>query len=396
MISARKKNGEAATTNNSSLLKQNGGNSDHFSPFPDPSVSGVELVELKSIQSKSSMDKLGKEKVDSEDASKDPLLLVDTRSTRSWSSLPFGSAAAAGSHIDRSASGGEWGDMLDYFSRKKKQTLAPENFENMWSKGRDYNGKDTQITNHVHPGSSIKRSDAVNSSKVFAKQKERHNIASAERGVILPGSNVRPQSETMYISADSNMSTPPPLTSDEDDEEQKLMETELLSSSQSSSGDEEDRVTGLDSPTTKVWDGRTNRSSGVSHIRHPLEGLEGKKGKKGNRGQYQKLHRQQSGRKRSRLGSQKVPLWQEVERTNFLPGDGKDVHPLKPNVKDDDSSDDYDMEIVGRLQSGTTASSSASSLPGSFTSTVNSPQTAFLDDTFFKLRCEVVKVIISY
>ncbi|XP_021737939.1 uncharacterized protein LOC110704463 [Chenopodium quinoa] len=390
VISARKKNGEAASTNNSSLSKQNGGTSDHFSPFPDPSVSGVELVQLKSSQSTKSMDKLDREKVHSEDASKDPLLLVDTRSTRSWSSLPLGSTVAAGNHIDRSSSGGEWGDMLDYFSRKKKQALAPEHFENMWSKGRDYNDKDTQTVNHVHPESSIRRSDAVNSSKAIAKQKESgRNSASAERGIILPGSSMRPQSETMYIHADSNMLTPPPLTSDEDDEHNmSLDETDMLSSSQSSSGDEENRVTGLDSPTTKVWDGRTNRSSGVSHIRHPLEGLEGKKGK--GRRQHQKLHRQQSGRKRSRLGSQKVPLWQEVERSSFLPGDGQDVHPLKPNVKDDDSSDDYDMEIMGRLQSGTTASSSASLLPGSFTSSVSSPQTAFLGDTFFKLRCEVL------
>lgn len=390
VLSARKKNGDSATTNYSSLVKQNGDTSDHFSPFPDPSDTGVELVELKNSQSKSSLDKLNGEEVDNKDASKDPLLSVDARSTRSWNSLPLGSAAAAGSDIVRSTSGGEWGDMLDYFSRKKTQALAPEHFENLWSKGKNYNSKDTQAVNHVHQNSSV-RSDSVSSSKVIAKQKESgHKIA--ERG-ILPGSSMRPQSETMCILADRNTLTPPPLTSDEDDVEHKLMsldESESVTSSQSSSGDEENRVTGLDSPTTIVWDGRTNRNSGITHIHHPLEGLEGKKGRRANRGQYQRLHRQQSGRKRSRLGSQKVPLWQEVERTSFLSGDGQDIHPLKPNVKDDDSSDDYDMEIMGRLQSGTTASSSASSLPGSFTSSANSSQTAFLGDTFFKLRCEVL------
>lgn len=394
VMSARKGKGGAATANDSSLSKQNGSTSDDFSPFPDPSVTGVELVDFKGSQSKSSVDKLTGKKVESEVASKDPLLSVDARSTRSWSSFPLGSAAAADSHVDRSTSGGEWGDMLDYFSRRKTKALAPEHFESVWSKGRNYSSKDTQAANHVHQSPSSRSSDAVNSSVVVAEQKEsRLKIASAERGVSLPGSNMRPQSETMCILADTNTLTPPPLTSDEDAEEHKLMaldETESISSSQNSSADEENRVTGLDSPTTKVWDGRTNRNSGVSHIRHPLEGLEGKKGRRAKKGKYQRLHRQQSGRKRSRLGSEKAPLWQEVERTSFLPGDGQDIHPLRPIVKDDGSSDDYDTEIMGRLQSGTSASSSASLLPGSFTSSVNSTQSTFLGDNFFKLRCEVL------
>ncbi|KAL2928516.1 Sorting nexin-13 [Bienertia sinuspersici] len=388
VLSMKKGSGEAATENNSSLSLQNEDTSNP-SPFPDPSTSGVELVELKNIQSNGSIDKLDGNKLGSEDAFKDPLLSVDARSTRSWSSFPLGSAAAGNGQIERSASGGEWGDMLDYFSRRKTQALAPEHFENLWSKGRNYSSKDT-AANHVHQNSSTRTTNAVNSSKL--KQKESGlKIASVERNINLPGSNMRPQSETMYIHADNNTLTPPPLTSDEDDEEHRHIsfdETDSVSSSQISSGDEDNRVTGLDTPTTKVWDGRTNRKSGVLHIRHPLEGLEGKKGRRANKGQNQRLHRQQSGRKRSRLASQKGLLWQEVERTSFLSGIGQDIHPLKPNVKDDDSSDDYDTETIGRLQSGTTASSSASSLPG--TSSVNSPQTAFLGDTFFKLRCEVL------
>ncbi|CAO2815390.1 unnamed protein product [Amaranthus hypochondriacus] len=394
VISAKKRNGGGATANDSSLLNQNGDISDNFSPFPDPSTTGVELVELKSNQSKSSINDLSGEKVDNNDASKDPLLSVDARSTRSWSSLPMGPAAAASSNIDRSASGGEWGDMLDYISHKKTRALAPEHFENMWSKGRNYNDEAETVSHILPRDPSIRRSNAVNSSNINIKQKESAlKTASVERGVILRGSNLRPQSETMYIHADRNTLSPPPLTSDEDDEERKLMLLDETNSesSQSSSGDEENRVTGLDSPTTKVWDGRTNRNSGISHIHHPLEGLEGKKGKRTNKGQHQRLHRQQSGRKRSRLGSQKTSLWQEVERTSFLSGDGQDLHPLKTNVKDDDSSDDYDMETMGRLQSGTTASSSAASLlPGSFASSANSPQSTFLGDTFFKLRCEVL------
>lgn len=388
VVSVKNKNKGASTANNGPSSKENGlplVSSDDFSPFPDPSASGVELVSLKSVQSKSSTDKnrekVNKEKnseeVNSEDSSKDPLLSVDTRSSRSWSSFAPNSLEAGGSQIERSSSGGEWGDMLDYFSRRKTQALTPEHFENMWSKGRDYKSKDVQGGDPVHQ-SSVVRSSAINSSNAVPGQ---------ERGAKLtPAGNVKPHTAR-------HTSMPPPVTSDGEEEEHKLTaldETESRSSSHNSSEDEKNSVTGLDSPTTIVWAGRVNRSSGASHIRHPLESLDGKKARRTSRGHNQKLDRQHSGRKRSRLGSQKVPVWQEAERTSFLSGDGQDTHPLKQNVKDDDSSDDYDMEITGRLQSGSTASSSASSLPGTFSLAVNSPQSAFLGDTFFKLRCEVL------
>ncbi|KAJ8452051.1 hypothetical protein Cgig2_016632 [Carnegiea gigantea] len=388
VVSAKNKNKGASTANNGPSSKENGlrlVSSDDFSPFPDPSASGVELVSLKSTQSKSSTDKnrekVSKEKnseeVNSEDSSKDPLLSVDTRSSRSWSAFAPNSLEAGGSQIERSSSGGEWGDMLDYFSRRKTQALTPEHFENMWSKGRDYKSKDVQGGDPVHQ-SSVVRSSAINSSNAMPRQ---------ERGAKLtPAGNVKPHTAR-------HTSMPPPVASDDEEEEHKLTaldETESRSSSHYSSEDEKNSVTGLDSPTTIVWAGRVNRSSGASYIRHPLESLDGKKTRRTSRGHNQKLDRQHSCRKRSRLGSQKVPVWQEAERTSFLSGDGQDTHPLKQNLKDDDSSDDYDMEITGRLQSGSTASSSASSLPGTFSSAVNAPQSAFLGDTFFKLRCEVL------
>jgi len=387
-MSVKKTKKGASTANNGPPSKENGRpdvSSDDFSPFPDPSASGVELVSLKTTQSKNSMDKNGeqvskekhREEVNSaEDSSKDPLLSVDARSSRSWGSFTPNSLEAGGSQIERSSSGGEWGDMLDYFSRRKTQALAPEHFENMWSKGRDYKSKDVQ---GADPGyqSSLVRSSAISSSNALPRQESGAKLTLA--------GNVKPHTARHTL-------MPPPLTSDDDEDEHKLAaldETESRSSSHNSSEDEEKSVTGLDSPTTIVWAGRVNRSSGASHIRHPLESLDGKKARRTGRGHNQKLDRQHSGRKRSRLGSQKVPVWQEAERTSFLSGEGQDTHPLKQNVKDDDSSDDYDMEIIGRLQSGSTASSSASSLPGTFSLAVNSPQSAFLGDAFFKLRCEV-------
>ncbi|KAK9677114.1 hypothetical protein RND81_11G122300 [Saponaria officinalis] len=391
VISVRKGNQGAPTADNASHSKNNGPSSDDFSPFPDPSVTGVELVELKSQASNGTDDHDG-EKLNRTDSSKDPLLSVDARSTRSWSSLPFGSAAAGDNHIERSSSGGEWGDMLEYFTRRKKQALAPEHFENMWSKGRNYDTNDSVSGDTGFQNSPTRRSNAISSPKVVPKQKESGlNVTHVERAGVPPASNMRIQSKNINIRVDRNTLTPPSIISDEDDEEHVVLdETESGSSTHTSSDDEETRVTGLDTPTTKVWDGRTNRNTGVSQIHHPLAGLDGKKVKRTSRGQHRKLGRQQSGRKRSRLGTQKLPSWQEVERTSFCSNDGRDVHPLKQKGKDDDSSDEYDLEYMNRLQSGTVASSSAPSLGGSFTSSVSSPQTTFSGDSFFKLRCEVL------
>ncbi|KAH9613620.1 hypothetical protein KSS87_017317 [Heliosperma pusillum] len=379
VMSARKKNQGGSGTDSTPHSKNDGSSnvsSDNFSPFPDPSVTGVELVELKN-QASSSMNDPDGEKLNLVDSSKDPLLSKDARSTRSWGSLPLGSAPGGDSNFERSSSGGEWGDMLEYFARKKKQALAPEHFENMWSKGRNYDTKDTLAGDNGVQSSSVTRSSSIGNSKSAPKQKE----SGLKNTPVESGLN-RSQSQTMNIS--------PILISDEDEEEHvTLDETESGSSTHSSSDNEENAVTGLNTPTTKVWDGRTNRNSGVSHIHHPLEGFDGKRVKRINSGHIQKLHRQRSGRKRSRLGTKKLPVWQEVERTSFGSGDGRDVHPLKHNINKDDSSDEYDLEFMGRLQSGTTASSSTATLGGSFAPPVSSPQITLSGESFFKLRCEV-------
>ncbi|KAG2268371.1 hypothetical protein Bca52824_062926 [Brassica carinata] len=59
---------------------------DPFSRYLDPSVTGVELVQLKNEQQKR---KNATEKQHIADLAKDPLLSMDTRSSRSWNSLPL-------------------------------------------------------------------------------------------------------------------------------------------------------------------------------------------------------------------------------------------------------------------------------------------------------------------
>ncbi|KAJ8755756.1 hypothetical protein K2173_024300 [Erythroxylum novogranatense] len=83
-----------------------------------------------------------KEKVNGTHNSKDPLLSTDTRSSRSWNSLPMNSPTNQRGGIIRHTSGGEWGDMLDMMSQRKTAALAPENLENMWAKGRNCQNKE--------------------------------------------------------------------------------------------------------------------------------------------------------------------------------------------------------------------------------------------------------------
>ena len=179
-----------------------------------------------------------------------------------------------------------------------------------------------------------------------------------------------------------------------------LKEVESESSSSCTCEDEEiNNVTGLDSPGTKVWDGKSNRKLSVSRIHHPLESFEGRKTRKTGKGHVQsRLHRTQSGRKRSRLSRQKLDVWQEVERTSFVSGDGQDILNFsKGHMKSEDSSDDSEAEMLGRIYSGTTASSSASSttIPGSHRLVVNAQKNSLVADSFLTLRCEVLNIMLN-
>ncbi|KAK1578758.1 hypothetical protein Q3G72_032931 [Acer saccharum] len=196
------------------------------------SATGVELVQLRNDQSRATA------ATAATDLSKDPLLSIDTQSTRSWGSLPLNSQISFERGIQRHHSGGEWCDMLDLISDRKTQALAPENFENMWTKGRNYKRKEGEnLVFEQGLQHSVGKSDTAVCSKATSKPREKH------------------------------------MTSFQEDDEHNLTCVEEVETGSSSSYTSEEEETGhvLDSPGTKVWDGRSNRNLTVSHIHHPLE-----------------------------------------------------------------------------------------------------------------------------
>ncbi|XP_058227007.1 uncharacterized protein LOC131335590 isoform X1 [Rhododendron vialii] len=404
-ISLSKSSKGATTARLTSQSKSNGStriSSDHFSRFVDPSGKGVELVQFKKDQPETVEEKSAADYGNGTLVSKDPLLSVDTRSTRSWSSIPSGPQNDDEEDTQRHHSGGEWGDVLDKMSRRKTEALAPEHFENMWTKGRNYRRKEdsNQVSEPVTK-SSLPTIRTPNNSKALSRQKGKDGStkisSSSERSVVLPGPTDKPPEDNLCPHNNMNISSQTFVRSYVDDNEDNLMHLKDIESESSSSctceDEETSSVTGLDSPGTKVWDGKHNRKLPVSNIHHPLESVEGRKTRKTGKGHaHSRLHRTQPGRRRSRLSSQKLHVWQEVERTSFLSGDGKDIlNTSKGHIKSEDSSDDSEAEMLGRIQSGATASSSASSstIPRIHRLSVNA-QDKLLADSFFKLRCEVL------
>ncbi|XP_062089343.1 uncharacterized protein LOC133795894 isoform X2 [Humulus lupulus] len=363
---------------------------DHFSRFLDSSVTGVELVQLKNDQSRSDTDTHAAENGNG-NLSKDPLLSIDTQSTRSWSSLSMNSQTNDEAGIQRHRSGGEWGDMLDVVSLRKTQALAPEHFENMWAKGRNYKNKegDDRLNEHVPQGSSHGNLITENSTKAASKLRDKVTRPSSSESSHIQSGCTNKLKET-----NSSHQTVQDIPS------QSLVnsDVEYLDSGNDTSytsEDENSSITGLGSPGTKVWDGRNNRNVAVSHIHHPLENFESHNAKKTAKGcaRYQRLHKNQTSRKRSRPSNQNVHVWQEVERTSFLSGDGQDIlKSSKGRANDEDYSDDSDMDSFGRVHSGAAASSSAlsSSAAENHNLVVNSLKNSLAVDSFYKLRCEVL------
>ncbi|KAI3671566.1 hypothetical protein L1987_87305 [Smallanthus sonchifolius] len=335
VISASKNNKGANTEQvNSSQSKSNGSPkmSTQLSMSIDPSVKGVELAQLKKENSDSSLDN-----VTTTLQSKDPLLSMDTRK-----------------HL----SGGEWGDKLDVISRRKTEALAPENIENMWAKGRNYKTKENMNPFTEPPVPQNSYATSANPAH-HSKPLTSHNQTYGPTKV------------------DHNKSHPPLITSDEEDEDED--EEECRNNDFSSEDEDNSDITGINSPGTKVWDGKSNRNQSVTHIHHPLESFEGQKTKK--RGKHVS-----TGRKRSRVSSQ-TDVWQEIERKSFLLEDGHDVlGPIKGNSKSGDSSGDSEGgESLGRTNSGTSTSYIFPS-----NSSINVQKVSSLDNSFFRLRCEVL------
>ncbi|KAK6124988.1 hypothetical protein DH2020_041262 [Rehmannia glutinosa] len=347
VISARKNDKGSKGTNTASQSRINASPrilSDHASQLPDPSSKGVELVQLKKDQNNKGAKNLVSDNMNGTLLSKDPLLSMDTRSTRSWSSLPDGHSGE-GNGVERHLSGGEWGNALDVFSRRKTEALAPEHFDNMWTKGRDYKRKEdtSQLAEPVQQNSLVGVSNSVERSKVLSEQKKKERDAM--------GSTL--EEDLKSVSSD---------------------EVESWSSSYTED-DDTTSVMGLDSPGVKVWDGiRAERQAkGQLNLKDCTEpSLQ---------------------RKDLDLAVMMGMYGKRLNEREFLLGDGHDaLNSSKVTGKPGDSSEDSEAELLGRICSGATTSSSVSlaSLPESQSLAASSAKNSIIADSYFKLRCEVL------
>ncbi|XP_019431807.1 PREDICTED: uncharacterized protein LOC109338913 isoform X1 [Lupinus angustifolius] len=374
---------------------------DHCSECLDPSANGVELVMLRNDQSKNAKKSSARNNAN-DNFNKDPLLAIDARSSRSWTSLPGNSHANSDQGIQQHHSGGEWGDILDVISRRKTQALAPEHFENVWTKGKNYKKKDgeNQSNEQVSPHPVVGKSLKVEHMKATGpKEKDRTPKLNPSIGSHINSGHISQFTvENVDFHADKNQSSSL-VTLYKDDEHNNIhmrMGESESSTSFTSEDDETTTVTGLDSPVTKVWDGRTNRKQDVTYVHHPLENFDnhGRKKRNKNHSRYPRLSRTQLGSKRSRPSGHDKHTWQEVERTRFLSGDGQDIlSSSKSHVNSEDySDDDDDTGSLGRIYSGATASSSTSSISKSESHSLaaNPLKSSSLLDSFFKLKCEVL------
>ncbi|CAN4088993.1 unnamed protein product [Withania somnifera] len=318
---------------------------DLFSEVWDPSAKGVELIQFKRDQTNDNMENNTMDYENGTDLSKDPLLSIDTRSTRSWSSLPSQTKTDDGRGLQRHRSGGEWGEMLDLVSRRKTETLAPENLDNMWTKGRNYKRKEEEIL----------VSDSLQQNSLVGAPKSQENLKGLFRQKESERENMVKLNHYLKASTQSFQF--------QEENEENLDEVESESTSSYTTDDEEPSSVGLYSPGNLVWDAKNRRN--VNHIHHPLESNAGHKTRKGKASEgyirSKHLNKVPSARKKSRASSQTEHVWQEIQRSSFLLGDGHDILNSKDNEKPEVPSDHSDTEMPVRILSGTTASSSLSS-----------------------------------
>lgn len=363
--------------------------SDNFSVFLDPSNKGVELVQLKNNHSEIISDEpmtniSNGTPLSNGSQSSHRVIPVNHElhptksnplSNGSQSSNPSGSLRSdsqfsEGKNIAAKRPVGKWGKILDIISQRKTQVLAPEHLENMWTKGRNYKKKEGK-------NESVKQT-AWNS-QLGSNHTIDHLKVSHHMDPHLVGSS--------YTHIDGNISGQNLVKSFQEKAEHDPMhseENELQSDSSCTSEDEETNDVTLDSPVTKVWDGKNNRKTAVSHIRHPLENSEGNQSRSDKNNFL--------GRRRSRPSRQKVSMWQEVQRRTLLLKDGQEIlKASKCDTNAEESSDGTDLENLGRVHSGAATSSSIPSISTSnaCNSSVKTNQNSVLGGSFLKLRCEV-------
>ncbi|XP_031487891.1 uncharacterized protein LOC116255938 isoform X2 [Nymphaea colorata] len=316
--------------------------------------------------------------------------------------------------IQTHGSRGEWGQMLDMMHRRKTQALAPEHFDNMWTKGRNYKKKDNanQFSVHVAEKHSVGIPDSRRDPEKLKPEYGTQN--GTLRSGTVPAVSQQENSlglRTSVISHEPLVGISPANLCEQHIEEEhnsydesiqeepisRLEEIDFRSDTSGSTEDDEtNNVTGLDSPGTKVWDSKSKRRDSGSHIRHPLESSEGHLMKRVGKGHihFHKPIKTISSKRKSRLSSHKLETWQEGERTSFLLGDGLDIlNASKEEVRTGELSDDLEDDSWNNTSSGAAASTSASSASTSVRSynvSTKCSENSELANPFFKLRCEVL------
>lgn len=288
-----------------------------------------------------------------------------------------------GAHAPKS----EWAHMLDVISTRKTRALAPEHFENMWTKGRDYRKKEdeSQVAKTKEQNKDLQASGKLNHSKVTSKY-------SANVDILKTHNQGQLSADALSVRRNGNLTNHLSDSSSQEKVSRRVNRGDAEVDSESSyqtDDDDGNNVTGLDSPVTRVWDSKDKRNSAVSQIRHPLESFEVSSTKRNSKSRTQHLRivRSQSGRKKPRSSNQKIPTRLEVERASFLSGDNHYLlEPTKGNVTAE-HIDESDVESWHRFHSGSAASSSMST--DDFRSSSKSSEIFAMDDSFLKLRCEV-------
>ncbi|KAF8716456.1 hypothetical protein HU200_026336 [Digitaria exilis] len=370
---------------------------DEFSALIDHSSPGVELVPFHQSQSKTASDMQpsisknpSSRKVESTNASlissSHPLESISSPST-SHITLGNGFSLHSKGNERADSHGRESAQPLGISSQQTHQALAPEHLENMWTKGKNYKSENAKCNAEV----SV-RSDSIGSTS-SGQQSVPCSTSISQRQALLSQSEnqrlIRHSTTPTYSNGANHL---PKSLSAEMAEHTGPEDIEVESeSSYATEDDEINNVTGLDSPVTRVWESKSKGNATSSHIHHPLEssGFHRAKKSRSHVGKL-KMSRTSSGRKRSRSNVQKPPIWQEVERSSFPLGDDLDILNASANdSKTDELVEDTEVESMTRMFSSANASTfSLASTDSSYTS--NSGGANVLQDSYLKLRCEVV------
>ncbi|CAM0953536.1 unnamed protein product [Alopecurus aequalis] len=368
---------------------------DELSALADHSSPGVELVRFSQGQSKTASDmQLSKTKSASSVKPKSPnaCMINDSHPLESGS-LP------SNSHIypDTGISGittesfkGQSAQILDVSSHRKNRAVAPEHLENMWTKGKNYKLENANHATKAPVRSSLVTTSSMQESAPFSTS-IRHHPTAPHMQTASSNSEEHHSIKLSATPAYSNGTNDPPKSlAAEMTDHASHEDFGVDSESSYCTEDENNNVTGLDSPVTRVWDSKSKGNGISSHIHHPLESSNFHKART-NRSHVGKLKmaRSSSGRKRSRSNAQRPPLWQEAERSFLAGGNFGILNTSANDSRVDGLYDDTEVESMTRMLSGANASSlSMASSDSSYSSNYSS--TNVLEDSYLKLRCEVV------